>query len=59
VNKETFNTIIGATALALAVLQTLIALMGAVAAIVTAAFIIGMLAGVLIARYLSRGRGTP
>jgi uncharacterized membrane protein YjjB (DUF3815 family) len=58
VNKETFNTIIGATALALAVLQTLIALMGAVAAIVTAAFIIGMLAGVLIARYLSRGRGT-
>lgn len=57
-NKETLNTIIGATALAVAVLQTLITLMGAVAAVVTAAFIIGVLAGVLIARYLSRGRET-
>lgn len=57
-SREELNTIIAATGLAVAVLQLLITLMGAVAAVITVAFMGGIAVGVLTTHYRSRGRGS-
>jgi small-conductance mechanosensitive channel len=48
VTQETLNTILSAAGLAVSVLALLIAVMGALAGVVVAAFISGLLIGVLI-----------
>jgi hypothetical protein len=51
VNATNSNIIISAASLAVSVMALLITVMGALAAVVTAAFVIGLLVGLLITRY--------
>jgi len=51
VNATNSNIILSAASLAVSVMALLITVMGALAAVVTAAFISGLLIGLLITRY--------
>jgi hypothetical protein len=58
VNTANSNIILSAASLAVSVLALLITVMGALAAVVTAAFVIGLLVGAFIAYYVGGDRET-
>jgi hypothetical protein len=58
VNTANSNTLLSAASLAVSVMALLITVMGALAAVVTAAFVIGLLVGAFIIHYVGGDRET-
>jgi len=58
VKKETLNTTLSASGLAVSIIALLITVMGALAAVVVTAFLGGLLIGIFITYYVSGDRKT-